>query len=182
METTAINTLTFSEVLDLSQFGDRVKHYGSTVMVLAGTTGSGKQRNGLNEGWHRTEKYGEVFIAPSGRAWSIKKNGDRLENVIVEISAKDILGNDRAFKKKDALRKQAERARTRGTRTEQPQQPLHKVSTATGGVTDASTFKEPTKPENDTLVKPPFVNSKVNDKNPTLPQTFGESLYKSITS
>ena len=115
----------FYQILDLSQFGDRVKHYGSTVMVLSGSTGADKKHTDISEGWHRTERFGEVFVAPSGRAWSVKEIGGRLENVIVEISATDILGNDRAFKKKDALRKQAERARTKGSRTKQP---LHKLT------------------------------------------------------
>ena len=161
----------FYQTLDLSQFGDRVKHYGNTVMVLAGTTGAGKQRNEISEGWHLTEKYGDVFVSPSGKVWSVKQIGDKLENVIVEISAEDLIQKPSAERMKHAAAEKRRYNLAKLSR-KQPLQPLHKVSTSTDGVTDALTPLALEKPEKDTLVNPSFVVSKVDDKN----QTLGENL------
>ena len=111
----------------------------SVASTQAGPAPSGPAPMGkLSEGWHSTEKYGEVFVSPGGIAWAVQLVGDKFENVSVKLSANDIIGNNRAFKKKDALRKQAERARTRVSRTTPPLQPLQQVSASTEGVSEAS--------------------------------------------
>ena len=96
-----------------------------------------KVKSNLPDGWHRTEKFGDVFIN-NGKAWGVKIIGDRMENIIVDITEKDILGNDHAFLRKDALRKQAEYARTKVLRRKAPQQTAQQVSTSTDGVREAS--------------------------------------------
>ena len=45
----------------------------------------------LSEGWHNTEKYGEVFVAPGGNAWLVQKRGDRLINVAVTLNQSNII-------------------------------------------------------------------------------------------
>ena len=45
----------------------------------------------LSEGWHHTEKYGEVFVAPGGSAWIVQQSGQRLVNVTVTLNQSDII-------------------------------------------------------------------------------------------
>lgn len=45
----------------------------------------------LSEGWHNTEKYGEVFVAPGGSAWIVQQSGQRLINVTVTLKQSDII-------------------------------------------------------------------------------------------
>ena len=44
----------------------------------------------LPEGWHMTEKYGEVYVNPGGIAWTIQRDGDELVSVSVQITKEDI--------------------------------------------------------------------------------------------
>lgn len=45
----------------------------------------------LPEGWHHTEKYGDVFVAPGGSAWVVQQNGEHLINVTVMLNPSDII-------------------------------------------------------------------------------------------
>ncbi len=47
--------------------------------------------NKLPEGWHNTEKYGQVFITPDGSAWTIKSVNNQLQSTQVNISQSDII-------------------------------------------------------------------------------------------
>jgi len=105
------------------------------VQLLENSTKA--EKINLPNGWHRTEKYGDVFVN-AGKAWGVKIIGDRLENIIVDISEKDFLGNDHAFLRKDALRKQAEYARDKVTRRKPPNFTPQQVSTSTDGVSEVS--------------------------------------------
>ena len=46
----------------------------------------------LPEGWHSTERYGDIFVSPSGRAWGVKIIGTKFENVVVDVRAADFIG------------------------------------------------------------------------------------------
>jgi len=71
----------------------------------------------LPEGWHHTEKYGEVFVSPGGIAWVVKEValvtpglGNELKTVSVTITASDIIKTPaidlrkRANSRKDVVR------------------------------------------------------------------------------
>jgi hypothetical protein len=45
----------------------------------------------LPEGWHHTERWGEVFVTPGGSAWVVQHSNDRLINVTVIINLSDII-------------------------------------------------------------------------------------------
>ena len=45
----------------------------------------------LSEGWHNTEKYGEVFVARGGSAWIVQQSSQRLINVTVTLNQSDII-------------------------------------------------------------------------------------------
>ena len=45
----------------------------------------------LSEGWHHTERWGEVFVAPGGSAWVVQRSGQRLINVTVPLNHSDII-------------------------------------------------------------------------------------------
>lgn len=47
-----------------------------------------ENKTDLSNGWYYTEKYGDVFIN-NGLSWIVKRIGDQLKNVTVNISAKD---------------------------------------------------------------------------------------------
>jgi len=44
----------------------------------------------LPEGWHFTERWGEVFITPGGSAWVVRQNGEHLINGTVTLNPYDI--------------------------------------------------------------------------------------------
>ena len=92
----------------------------------------------LPEGWHDTEKYGPVFVSPSGTAWGVKIIGTRLENVVVNVSPRDFIGKTAIEKRKQAIVKQTRRAKSKVSRTTPPiLTPQRETSTA-NGVSEAS--------------------------------------------
>ena len=65
----------------------------------------------LSEGWHHTERWGEVFVAPGGSAWVIQQNGDRLTSVSVTLDPSDIIKTPLLERRKQAITKQSYRKR-----------------------------------------------------------------------
>jgi len=80
----------------------------------------------LPEGWHHTEKYGDVFVAPGGSAWVVRQNGERLVNVMVSINPADIVKTPLLERRKQAIAKQSYRKR-QGGRTQGVNLPLSEV-------------------------------------------------------
>jgi hypothetical protein len=62
----------------------------SLLEVKAGTPPALTKGSRLPEGWHMTEKYGEVYVNPGGIAWTIQRDGDELVSVSVQITKEDI--------------------------------------------------------------------------------------------
>jgi len=79
----------------------------------------------LPDGWHDTLKHGPVFVN-AGKAWAIKFIGNKLKNMMVDISANDFIGKSVIEKRKESVRKAARRQSTRVSRTERPLQPLQR--------------------------------------------------------
>jgi len=79
-----------------------------------------RSRPTLPEGWHESEKYGPVYVSPSGKAWTVQIIRDRLENVIVDVSVNDFIGKSAIELRKDAVRKAARRTMTKVSRTTPP--------------------------------------------------------------
>lgn len=77
-------------------------------------------RGGLPEGWHDTEKYGPVFVSPGGIAWAVQLIGSKFENIAVNVSVRDFIGQSAIEKRKEAIAKQTRRARIRVSRTTLP--------------------------------------------------------------
>lgn len=50
-----------------------------------------KSESALREGWHNTEKYGEVYVSPGGIAWVVQRIGDRLQSIAVKLAPSDIV-------------------------------------------------------------------------------------------
>ena len=57
----------------------------------------------LPEGWHLTEKYGDVFVAPGGSVWVVQQNGQHLINVTVTLNPSDIIKTPAIDRVKHAL-------------------------------------------------------------------------------
>jgi hypothetical protein len=74
----------------------------------------------LPEGWHNTEKYGDVFISPGGIGWVVQRIGEKLESVVVKISKDEIIGKTAIEKRMDAIRRQNRWAKSRVSRTKAP--------------------------------------------------------------
>jgi hypothetical protein len=92
----------------------------------------------LPEGWHDTEKYGPVFVSPSGTAWAVQLVGDKFKNVIVDVSPRDFIGQSAIEKRTNAIKRQVRRAKSKVSRTTPPLQPLQRVSTSMDGVSEVS--------------------------------------------
>ncbi len=67
-------------------------------------------RDKLPEGWHFTERYGEVFVSPGGIAWTIKEVetvtpglGNELKTVSVTVKAKDIVKKPAIEQRKQSI-------------------------------------------------------------------------------
>ena len=108
--------------------------------VLAGSeysTGPAP-RGKLSEGWHDTEKYGPIFVSPSGKAWGVQIIGTKLENVIVDVSVRDFIGPSAIEKRKESARKAARRQSTQGQRTKPPILTVGAVSKANDWVLESS--------------------------------------------
>jgi len=74
----------------------------------------------LPEGWHNTEKYGDVFVSPGGVTWVVQRQGDKLESVSVPLTKDDIISKTALEKRADAIRNQTRRAKTKVPRTQPP--------------------------------------------------------------
>ena len=74
----------------------------------------------LPEGWHSTERYGDIFVSPSGRAWGVKIIGTKFENVVVDVRAADFIGQSVIERRKEAVRKSVRRQSVQGQRTKPP--------------------------------------------------------------
>jgi len=58
----------------------------------------------LPEGWHNTEKYGEVFVSPGGTAWVVKEMPNHeLKSVAVPMTPQDIIKTSAIDRVKRAL-------------------------------------------------------------------------------
>ena len=57
----------------------------------------------LSEGWHHTERWGEVFVAPGGSAWVVQQSGQHLINVTVTLNPSDIIKTPAIDRVKHAL-------------------------------------------------------------------------------
>jgi hypothetical protein len=62
----------------------------------------------LTEGWHFTEKYGEVYISPDGTAWTVQLIDEQLKSIPVNITSSDIIKSTAIDRIKDAHRKRLE--------------------------------------------------------------------------
>jgi hypothetical protein len=56
----------------------------------------------LTNGWYETLKYGPVFVN-HGKAWAVQIIGNRLANVVVELSKDDVIGRSAVEKMKDNI-------------------------------------------------------------------------------
>ena len=65
----------------------------------------------LSEGWHKTEKYGEVFVASGGSAWVVQQSDEHLVNVMVLVNPSDIIKTPALERRKQAVAKQSYRKR-----------------------------------------------------------------------
>jgi hypothetical protein len=74
-------------------------------------------------GWHLTDKYGDVFIAPDGAAWAVQQSGQRLINVKVNLNPSDVIKTPLLERRKQAISKQSYRKR-QGKRTSTVNLPL----------------------------------------------------------
>ena len=74
----------------------------------------------LPEGWHRTAKFGDIFVSPSGRAWGVKIIGTKFQNVVVDVRAADFIGQSVIERRKEAVRKSVRRQSVQGQRTNPP--------------------------------------------------------------
>jgi hypothetical protein len=92
----------------------------------------------LPEGWHNTEKYGEVFVSPGGIAWVVQLVGSKLESVAVQLSPSDIIGKGAVEKRKDAIQKAVRRQSIRVLRTKPPILTPSVVGVATDGVSEGN--------------------------------------------
>ena len=89
---------------------------GSRVSPLPSDMDSNKTHR-LPEGWHHTERWGEIFVAPGGSAWVVQQSGDRLINVTVTLEPSDIIKTPALERRKQAIAKQSYRKR-QGKRTQ----------------------------------------------------------------
>ena len=71
----------------------------------------------LPEGWHNTEKYGDVFISSGGIAWVVQRISNKLESVAIKISKDEIIGKTAIEKRTDAIRRQTRWAKSKVSRT-----------------------------------------------------------------
>ena len=92
----------------------------------------------LPEGWHNTEKYGEVYISPGGTAWTIQRMGDELASVAVKLSPSDIIEKSAVEKRHDAILRQAKRVNIKVQRTKPPILTPSVVSKANDGVNEVN--------------------------------------------
>ena len=60
----------------------------------------------LPEGWHNTEKHGDVFTSPGGIGWVVQRAGGKLGSVAGKISKDEIIGKTSIEKRMDAIRRQ----------------------------------------------------------------------------
>jgi len=89
----------------------------------------------LPEGWHDTEKYGSVFVSPGGIAWAVQLVGSKFENIAVDVSVRDFIGQSVIERRKEAVRKSVRRARIGVSRTTPPiLTPQATASTAHEGI------------------------------------------------
>jgi hypothetical protein len=49
------------------------------------------ESNKLQEGWYRTINKGEIFVTPSGKAFTVQATYNQLKSVQVNISPKEII-------------------------------------------------------------------------------------------
>jgi len=88
----------------------------------------------LPEGWHNTEKYGEVYVSPGGIAWVVQRHGDKLESVSAPLTKDDISSKTAVEKRAEALQKKMRRAKTKVLRTTAASLAVSAVSKAIGGL------------------------------------------------
>ena len=91
----------------------------------------------LPEGWHSTERYGDVFVSPGGIAWAVQLVGDKFENISVKITHEDITAKLSAERMKHAAAEKRRYNLAKQIRTP-PLQPLQRVSTSIDEVSEAS--------------------------------------------
>ena len=73
----------------------------------------------LREGWHYTERYGEVYVSPGGTAWVVRQSGNELKSVSVPLTPAEIVKTPATELRKEAILRQQRRKR-RGGRTSPP--------------------------------------------------------------
>lgn len=91
--------------------------------VARSSNGDGNKAYRIAEGWHNTEKHGEVFVAHGGRAWVVQRSGQRLINVTVPLNPSDIIKTPLLERRKQAITKQSYRKR-QDKRTQMANLPL----------------------------------------------------------
>jgi len=77
----------------------------------------------FSEGWHHTERYGDVFVTPGGSAWLVQQSGDQLINVTVTPEPSDIIKTPAIARVKHAQAMRRYR-KTRAPITSMPNLPL----------------------------------------------------------
>ena len=92
----------------------------------------------LPEGWHNTERFGEVFVSPGGIPWVVQRNGNKLVSVSVPLAKEDIIQKPSAERVKNARRLSVWRNRSRVTVTKPPILTPSVVSKANDGVNEVN--------------------------------------------
>ena len=88
----------------------------------------------LPEGWHNTEKHGDVFISLGGIGWVVQRIGGKLESVAVKISKDEIIGKTAIEKRTDAIRRKTRRTKSKVSRTKAPNLTLCAAEVVNGKV------------------------------------------------
>jgi len=68
----------------------------------------------LPEGWHHTERYGEVYVSPGGVDWVVRQVGNELKSVSVHVTPADIVKTPATELRKAAILRQSRRKRSGG--------------------------------------------------------------------
>ena len=68
----------------------------------------------LREGWHYSERYGEVYVSPGGTAWVVRQIGNELKSVSVPLTPAEIVKTPAIDRLKHAQAVQRSRNRAKG--------------------------------------------------------------------
>lgn len=90
-------------------------------------------RGNLSEGWHHTERYGDVYVSPGGIAWVVQQVGNELKSVSVSLTPADITKTP-AVERMKHIQKERRYRKTRVSVTQSANLPLQQAELMAGGV------------------------------------------------